>query len=61
MALGGLHDRHHPVSDWECVVLNLASAPEHEKHRGRVTGLVHLIPAPSGRGGASRVVSSIPP
>ena len=46
---------------WKCVVLILASALEHEKHRGRVTGRVHLIPAPSGRRGASRAASSIPP
>ena len=61
MAFEGLHDRHCTLSDWECVVLILASAPEHEKDRGRVTGLVHLIPAPSGKGGAPRAASSVPP
>ena len=43
------------------VLLILACAPEHEKGRGRVVLLVHLIPVPSGRGGTSRAASSIPP
>ena len=61
MALGGPGDCRRTLSAWEYVVLILASAPELEKHRGRVTGQVHLIPAPPGRGGASRAASSIPP
>ena len=58
MALGVLHDRHCTLSDWECGVLILASAPEHEKDRGRVILLAHLNSAPSGTGGASRAAAS---
>lgn len=49
----------HPQSS-ECVVLILATSPEHEKDRGKVTGLACLITAHSGRGGASRTASSNP-
>ena len=49
----------HPQS-WECVVLILASAPEHEKDRGRLILLAHLNSASSGRAAASRAASSNP-
>lgn len=42
-----LHTAH--SQGWECVVLILAAASEHEKGRGRVTNLAYLVPAASGR------------
>ena len=51
-----LHTAH--SQGWECVVLILAAASEHEKGRGRVTNLAYLVPAASGEKGAFRVVSS---
>ena len=58
MALGGPGDCRRTLSAWEYVVLILASAPEHEKDRGRVILLAHLNSAPSGTGGASRAAAS---
>ena len=42
-----LHTAH--SQGWECVVLTLAAASEHEKGRARVTNLACLVPATSER------------
>ena len=60
-ALRGLHAPHRNPQSCECVVLVLTPAPEHEKSRGRATGLAHLITAPLEEEGLPGQRHLIPP